>query len=69
MIVRTWQVRLCRLCCKTILRIRARKIDSRSCADVQRGFKNPFASIRLLRISILQPLRGDFCNTICQERP
>jgi len=31
-------------------------------------FKNPFASIRLLRISILQPLRGDFCNTICQEQ-
>ena len=26
--------------------------------------ENPFASIRLLRISILQPLRGDFCNTI-----
>ena len=25
-----------KLCCKTILRIRARKIDSRSCADVQR---------------------------------
>jgi hypothetical protein len=36
-------------------------------------FKNPFASIRLLPIFILQLLRGDFCNTIerieDQDRP
>jgi hypothetical protein len=31
-------------------------------------FKNPLGPIRLLRIFILQVLRGDFCNTICHER-
>src|SRR5262249_15055768 len=53
-----------RLCCKTIFRIRARKIDSRSRVNAQHRFKNSFAPIRLLRISIPQLLRGDFCNTI-----
>jgi hypothetical protein len=43
---------------KKILLIRARKIDSRSGANAQR--KNPFAPIRLLRILILQLVRGDF---------
>src|SRR5215813_6223316 len=52
------------LCCKTIFRIRARKIDSRSSVNAQHRFKNSFAPIRLLRISIPQLLRGDFCNTI-----
>src|SRR5262249_8255127 len=52
------------LCCKTIFRIRARKIDSRSRVNAQHRFKNSFAPIRLLRISIPQLLRGDFCNTI-----
>ena len=32
-------------------------------------FKNQFAPIRLLRIFILQLLRGDFCNTIGTQRP
>ena len=31
-------------------------------------FKNQFAPIRLLRIFILQLLRGDFCNKICHNR-
>jgi hypothetical protein len=31
-------------------------------------FKNPFAPIPLLRIFILQLLRGDFCNKILQKR-
>jgi len=31
-------------------------------------FKNPFTPIRLLRIFILQLLRGDFCNTIGTKR-
>src|SRR5262249_58086581 len=53
-----------RLCCKTIFRIRARKIDSRSRVNAQHRFKSSFAPIRLLRISIPQLLRGDFCNTI-----
>ena len=53
-----------RLCCKTIFRIRARKIESRSRVNAQHRFKNSFAPIRLLRISIPQLLRGDFCNTI-----
>jgi|SRR5262252_677346 len=52
-----------RLCCKTIFRIRARKIDSRSRVNAQ----HRFAPIRLLRISIPQLLRGDFCNTIPSE--
>src|SRR5262249_4272189 len=43
---------------------RARKIDSRSRVNAQHRFKNSFAPIRLLRISIPQLLRGDFCNTI-----
>jgi hypothetical protein len=32
-------------------------------------FTNPFPPIRLLRISILQSLRGDFCNNICTKLP
>jgi hypothetical protein len=42
---------------------RARLIQTSS-VNAQRSFKNPFAPIRLLRIFILNLLRGDFCNTI-----
>src|SRR5262249_11956024 len=52
------------LCCKTILGAGASNIDSRSRVNAQHRFKNSFAPIRLLRISIPQLLRGDFCNTI-----
>jgi hypothetical protein len=38
-------------------------------AYAQRRFKNPFVPIRLLRVSILQLRRGDFCNNIGTKRP
>jgi hypothetical protein len=31
-------------------------------------FKNPFAPIQLLRILILQPVRGDFFDSIGQKQ-
>src|SRR5262245_33537447 len=56
----------CRLCCKSILSISARNIDSRSGWNAQQRFKRTGAPIRLLQISISQSPLGDFCNTICQ---
>src|SRR5262249_53056412 len=53
-----------RLCCKTLLSISARKIDSRSGANTQQRFKRTGAPILLFQISISQSLLGDFCNTI-----
>jgi len=38
------------------------KVDSKSGIKAQGRFKNPFTPIRLLRIFILQLLRGDFCT-------
>src|SRR3954465_5707233 len=55
-----------RFCCKRILLIPARKIDSRSSTNKQRRFKNPFVPIRSVEILILQLPRGDFCNKIGQ---
>jgi hypothetical protein len=59
--------RLGRCCRKTTLIIRRRKIDSTSGANAQRRFKSPFAPIRLLRILILQPVRGYFFDSIGHE--
>src|SRR5262249_9831090 len=59
---------LCRLCCKSIFGIWSRNIDSRSDTNEQQRFKRTDAPIRLLQISILQSLLGDFCNTICQKQ-
>jgi hypothetical protein len=53
-----------RLCCKSILSILSRNIDSRSDANAQQRFKGARAPIRSLQISISQRLLGDFCNTI-----
>jgi hypothetical protein len=53
-----------RLCCKSILSILSRNIDSRSGANAQQRFKGARAPIRSLQISISQRLLGDFCNTI-----
>jgi hypothetical protein len=52
------------LCCKSILSILSRNIDSRSGANAQQRFKGARAPIRSLQISISQRLLGDFCNTI-----
>src|SRR5215510_4845766 len=57
-----------RLCCKTLLSISARNIDSRSGANTQQRFKRTGAPILLFQISISQSLLGDFCNTIGQIR-
>src|SRR5215468_8532392 len=54
----------CRLCCKSLLSIWARNIDSRSSANTQQRFKRTGAPIRLFQISIAQSPLGDFCNTI-----
>jgi hypothetical protein len=56
------------LCCKSILSILSRNIDSRSGAHAQQRFKRAHAPIRLLQIYISQNLLGDFCNTIGQQR-
>src|SRR5215475_13676818 len=56
------------LCCKTLLSISARNIDSRSGANTQQRFKRTGAPILLFQISISQSLLGDFCNTIGQDR-
>jgi hypothetical protein len=52
------------LCCKSILSISARNIDSRSGWNAQQRFKRIGAPIRLLQISISQNSLGDFCNSI-----
>src|SRR5215471_13539309 len=57
-----------RLCCKTLLSISARNIDSRSGANTQQRFKRTGAPILLFQISISQSLLGDFCNKIGQDR-
>ncbi|MEA2919198.1 MAG: hypothetical protein QOJ15_11279 [Bradyrhizobium sp.] len=57
---------MCRLCCKSILSILSRNIDSRSGANAQQRFKGARAPIRV-QISISQRLLGDFCNTIRQK--
>jgi hypothetical protein len=57
-----------RYCCKKILGIWASNIHSKSAAHAQRWFKNPFVPIRLLRVSILQIPRDDFCNNIGTKR-
>jgi hypothetical protein len=59
---------LCRYCCKSILSISARNIESKSRTNAQHRFKSTYAPIRLLQISIRQRPFGDFCNNICQER-
>src|ERR1700716_1941332 len=51
-------------CCKSILSILSRNIDSRSGANAQQRFKGARAPIRSLQISISQRLLGDFCHTI-----
>ena len=53
-----------RFCCKTILPIGARKIDSRPCANTQRWFKNSHGQIHSFQIYIPQLRHGDFCNKI-----
>jgi hypothetical protein len=58
----------CRLCCKTILSMWARNIDSRSRTAKQLRFKSALVPIRLFQNPIPQLLYGDFCNTICQKR-
>src|SRR5215475_3852574 len=55
------------LCCKSLLSIWARNIDSRSSANTQQRFKRTGAPIRLFQISISQSPLGDFCNTIGGE--
>src|SRR5262249_10424425 len=52
------------LCCKTLLSISARNIDSRSNANTQQRFKRIGAPIRLFQISISQSPLGDFRNRI-----
>jgi hypothetical protein len=54
---------MCRYCCKNILSILSRNIDSRSGANAQQRFKKARAPIRSLQISISQSLFVDFCNT------
>jgi hypothetical protein len=58
----------CRLCCKTILSMWARNIDSRSRTAKQLRFKSALVPIRLFQNPIPQLLYGDFCNTICHKR-
>jgi hypothetical protein len=53
-----------RLCCKTILSMWARNIDSRSRTAKQLRFKSALVPIRLFQNPIPQLLYGDFCNTI-----
>jgi hypothetical protein len=56
------------LCCKTILTMWARNIDSRSRTAKQLRFKSALAPIRLFQNPIPQLLYGDFCNTIDPKR-
>jgi hypothetical protein len=56
------------LCCKTILSMWARNIDSRSRTAKQLRFKSALVPIRLFQNPIPQLLYGDFCNTICHKR-
>jgi hypothetical protein len=51
-------------CCKTILSMWARNIDSRSRTAKQLRFKSAPVPIRLFQNPIPQLLYGDFCNTI-----
>jgi hypothetical protein len=51
-----------RLCCKTILSVWARNIDSRSRTAKQLRFKSALVPIRLFQNPIPQLLYGDFCN-------
>jgi hypothetical protein len=53
-----------RLCCKTILSMWARNIDSRWRTAKQLRFKSALVPIRLFQNPIPQLLYGDFCNTI-----
>jgi len=46
------------------IRIERAKLIQDRAPRRKRWFRNPFVPIRLLRISILQLLRGDFCNKI-----
>ena len=57
-----------RYCCKSILSILSRNIDSRSGANAQQRCKRARAPIRSSQISISQSLLGDFCNKIGTER-
>jgi hypothetical protein len=52
------------LCCKTILSMWARNIDSRSRTAKQLRFKSALVPIRLFQNPIPRLLYGDFCNTI-----
>jgi hypothetical protein len=56
------------LCCKTILSMWARNIDSRSRTAKQLRFKSALVPIRLFQNPIPQLLYGDFCNTIGVKR-
>jgi hypothetical protein len=49
----------CRYCCKSILSILSRDIDSRSGAKAQHRFKEARVPIRSLQISISQSLLGE----------
>jgi hypothetical protein len=57
-----------RYCCRSILSILSRNIDSRSGANAQQRFKGACAPIRSLQTSISQSLLGDFCNNIGTKR-
>jgi hypothetical protein len=57
-----------RYCCKSILSISSRHIDSRSGTNAQQRFKRAPLRIRLLQNSISQSPLGDFCNTIGPSR-
>jgi hypothetical protein len=57
-----------RLCCKSILSISSRHIDSRSGTNAHQRFKRASLRIRLLQSSISQSPLGDFCNTIGHEQ-
>ena len=56
-------------CCKTILSMWARNIDSRSRTAKQLRFKSALVPIRLFQNPIPQLLYGDFCNTIGTKLP
>ena len=53
-----------RFCCKSLLSISTRNIDSKSGVNTQQRFKRANIPIRLFQVSISQSLLGDFCNTI-----
>src|SRR5262249_3152055 len=54
-------------CCKSILPVRARNVDSSFHTNAQHRFKSAHAPIRLFQILIPQWRLGDFCNNICEE--